>query len=295
MATIGVQTMMLKDDIARSGPFETMRHVSKIGYNTAEISAVPMTPGNVGEFIRARTEFGMTTASISAGLAPSSASSTSETLETHFEKIVEDAALLETSLIRMGMLPFPALSSLETVLDFCDRSNEMAARLQERGIGLIYHNHHFEFAKYGQEYLLDIIAERAPLMGIELDVHWIHRGGLNPTKTIRKYGNRVALVHLKDYRIGQLPAEAFAALSKGDEAPIHDAVANIVQFAEVGEGSLDFPSIIDESIAVGAQYLLVEQDEHYGRTPLDCLTTSYENLVELGYQHLFQLQKKTSR
>ena len=60
-----------------------------------------------------------------------------------------------------------------------------------------------------------------------------------------------------------------------------------MQFAEVGEGNLDFPAIIEASEEIGAKYLLVEQDEHYGRTPLECLQTSYDNLVTLGYGHLF--------
>ena len=47
-------------------------------------------------------------------------------------------------------------------------------------------------------------------MGLELDVHWVQRGGLDPAATIRKYAGRTAMVHLKDYRIGALPDEAFA-------------------------------------------------------------------------------------
>ena len=49
---------------------------------------------------------------------------------------------------------------------------------------------------------------------------------------------------------------------------------NVVQFAEVGEGNLDFVSIIDHAQSAGAKYLLVEQDELYGRTVWQALQTS---------------------
>lgn len=286
MATIGVQAMMLKDDFAKDGPFETLRQVSEIGYHAVEISQIPMTPENVAELARARTELGMDIASLSASLTPP-AGRPGESLTGDFDKIVDDAKTLGASMIRMGMLPFDAMASLDKVLDFCDQSNDMAIRLAEQGIGLYYHNHHIEFAKYDGKYLLDIVADRAPEMGLEIDVHWVQRGGLDPVTTLRKYGERVAMVHLKDYRIGQIPDEAFAALGTGDFAAFFNAFTGVVQFAEVGEGNLDFASIIPVSQQIGARYLLVEQDDQYGRTPLECLKTSHDNLVALGFGDLF--------
>jgi sugar phosphate isomerase/epimerase len=286
MATIGVQAMMLKDNFAADGAFETLRAVSEIGYHAVEISQIPMTPANVAELSRARTELGMDIASLSASLS-TMPGRPGESLTEGFDKIVSDAKTLNTSMVRIGMLPFEAMASMDAVLEFCDATNAMAARLNDEGIGLYYHNHHIEFAKYDGTLLLDIIAERAPLMGLEIDVHWVQRGGLDPVTTLRKYGERVSMVHLKDYRIGQIPPTAFESLAAGDHAAFMSAFTGVVQFAEVGEGNLDFAAIIDASEEIGARYLLVEQDEHYGRTPLECLQTSYDNLVALGYGHLF--------
>ncbi|WP_241992674.1 sugar phosphate isomerase/epimerase family protein [Cryobacterium lactosi] len=286
MATIGVQAMMLKDNFAAVGAFETLRAVSEIGYHAVEISQIPMTPANVAELSRARTELGMDIASLSASLS-TMPGRPGESLTEGFDKIVSDAKTLNTSMVRIGMLPFEAMASMDAVLEFCDATNAMAARLNDEGIGLYYHNHHIEFAKYDGTLLLDIIAERAPLMGLEIDVHWVQRGGLDPVITLKKYGERVSMVHLKDYRIGQIPPTAFEALAAGDHAAFMAAFTGVVQFAEVGEGNLDFAAIIDASEEIGARYLLVEQDEHYGRTPLECLQTSYDNLVALGYGHLF--------
>ncbi|RJT86244.1 sugar phosphate isomerase/epimerase [Cryobacterium melibiosiphilum] len=278
--------MMLKDDFAADGPFETLRRVSEIGYHAVEVSQIPMTAANVAELGRARTELGMDIASISASLTVTPGVP-GESLTANFDKIVDDAKTLGAGMVRIGMLPFSAMGSLPAVLDFCDATNEMAARLQEQGLGLYYHNHHIEFAKYEGTLLLDIIAERAPLLGLEIDVHWVQRGGLDPVATLRKYGDRVAMVHLKDYRIGTIPPAAFESLAAGDFAAFMAAFTGVVQFAEVGEGNLDFAAIIPASEQIGARYLLVEQDEQYGRTPLECLQTSHDNLVGLGFGHLF--------
>ncbi|MET1015567.1 MAG: sugar phosphate isomerase/epimerase, partial [Leifsonia flava] len=73
----------------------------------------------------------------------------------------------------------------------------------------------------------------------------------------------------------------------GDVPGFMSAFTGVVQFAEVGEGNLDFRGIIEQSIASEAKYLLVEQDDLYGRDVFDCLTTSKDNLVALGYADLF--------
>lgn len=278
--------MMLKDSFTEVGAFETLRKVSEIGYNAVEISQIPMTAENVAELDRSQKEFGMDVASLSVALeAPPGMPG--DSLKANFEKIVDDAKRLDTKLLRIGMLPFTAMASIESVISFAKEANEYALRLNDEGIGLYYHNHHIEFAKFDGKYMLDIIAENSPAMGMELDVHWVARGGLDPVRTIEKYAGRTSMIHLKDYRIGQLAPEAFGMLAKGDFRAFMDEFKNVVQFAEVGEGNLDFPSIIEQSQKAGAQYLLVEQDELYGRTVWEALQTSYDNLQGMGFKDLF--------
>lgn len=285
-ATIGVQAMMLKDSFSELGAFETLRKVSAIGYNAVEISQIPMTADNVAELNRSRSELGMDIAALSVMLEKPHGRP-GESLREDFDKIVDDAKTLDSKLLRIGMLPFPAMKSIGAVVGFAREANEYAERLQEHGIGLYYHNHHIEFAKFDGKYMLDIIAENSPAMGMEIDVHWVQRGGLDPVRTLEKYAGSTAMVHLKDYRIGQLPETAFGLLESGDVAGFMADFKDVVQFAEVGEGNLDFPSIIPAAQAAGARYLLVEQDELYGHTVWDALQTSHDNLVAMGHSDLF--------
>ena len=61
------------------------------------------------------------------------------------------------------------------------------------------------------------------------------------------------------------------------------AFANLVQFAEVGAGTIDFGPVIEQAVTSGAEYLLVEQDELYGRDAYDCLADSMAHIKGLGY------------
>ncbi len=285
MTKIGVQAMMLKTQFAEDGAFATLKRLSEVGFHAVELSQISMAKDDVAEIDRARSEFGMEIAALSATLETPEGMP-GDSLANDFDKIVEDCRLLDTTIVRIGMMPFWAMASHQALLEFCTKCEEMAARLAELEIRLCYHNHHVEFARYGGQYILDIIRAKAPSMRFELDVHWIHRGGKDPVLILQDYAELVDLVHLKDYRIGPLGEDAFAALKAGDVQGFMTAFTGVVQFAEVGEGNLDFTAIIDQSLTGGAKYLLIEQDDQYGRDPFDCLITSRDNLIALGYEHL---------
>ena len=283
MARIGVQMMMLKSKVEETGPYEVLRRLDTIGFKAVEVSQIPMTPENVAEMQRAKDQLGTDFGALSAGLE----AGPNDSLVDDYDKIVADARTLGGSRLRIGMMPFAAMASHEALLAFCRQAEEIAVRLAGDGLTLYYHNHHLEFAPRGGTSILDIIRAEAPTMRLEIDVHWVQRGGKDPVRTLQKYTGLVDLVHLKDYRIGELPSTAFEALQAGDYAGFMQAFTGVVQFGEVGEGNLDWTEIIDQAIASGAQYLLIEQDDQYGRDPYDCLQTSHDNLVALGYQKLF--------
>ena len=283
MARIGVQMMMLKSKVEETGPYEVLRRLDTIGFKAVEVSQIPMTPENVAEMQRAKDQLGTDFGALSAGLE----AGPNDSLVDDYDKIVADARTLGGSRLRIGMMPFAAMASHEALLAFCRQAEEIAVRLAGDGLTLYYHNHHLEFAPRGGTSILDIIRAEAPTMRLEIDVHWVQRGGKDPVRTLQKYTGLVDLVHLKDYRIGELPSTAFEALQSGDYAGFMQAFTGVVQFGEVGEGNLDWTEIIDQAIASGAQYLLIEQDDQYGRDPYDCLQTSHDNLVALGYQKLF--------
>lgn len=278
---IGIQMSTIKNKIGELGAYGTLKACAELGYHCVEISQIPMTPENVAGMKKACDEFGIKVAACTAALEPMMPGMPGEFLVSDFDKIVADCKALDCNMLRIGMMPMNCMGSREKIIDFVKRADEMAERLQEHGIDLYYHNHHLEFVKYDGEYLLDIIKDTTKRMGFELDIHWIQRGGENPVEFIKKYAGRIRLLHLKDYRITEMN------LTEG--ADFMQTFANVVQFAEVGEGSLPIKECIEAGLAGGSEYFLIEQDDTYGRDPFDSLKISRDNLIALGYEDWFKL------
>ena len=98
-----------------------------------------------------------------------------------FDKIVQDAKLLDVSLLRIGMLPLGALRSVDAIVDFAKQANEYAEQLRPKESTCTTTITTWSSPSTGGRYLLDVIADNSPAMGLELDVHWVQRGGLDPS------------------------------------------------------------------------------------------------------------------
>ena len=287
---IGVQMSTIAPaKMPKFDAYESMARLADIGYKCIEISQVPMTDENVKGFRRAIDELGFNVAATSALTAanpmlPGCDMSNPDEMK----KMIEDAKYLDCDLFRIGSMPMEARFSLQAAMDFAKQADEYACQLKEHGIDLYYHNHHFEFARHDGKFLMDIIKENTKYLGFELDIHWIYRGGMDPVEFINQYAGRIRLLHLKDYRIGHMAMpEGVDMSTKEGMMKAYAAMNNIVEFAEVGEGTLNIPACIEAGLAGGSEYFLVEQDITYGRDPFECLKTSHDNLVKMGYGDWF--------
>lgn len=285
MARIGVQASTVRAAFAENGPYETMRRIAEVGYRTVEMSQVAMTASNVEEMRRAWADHGVEVVAQSAMLT--SDEFPGDSLTNDYQKIVDNCRTLGTTHLRLGMPPLRAMTSRDRVVEFAHRIQEFAVRLAEDGIALHVHNHHVEFARFGDRTMLDLIADEAPGVGLELDVHWIQRGGMDPVTVLTRHAGRARLIHLKDYRISLVPESTVALVLSGDTAAFGAVFEGLVEYAEVGQGTLDFRAIVEQALVGGAEHLFVEQDLTYGRDPFESLAMSRAHLVRLGYEHLF--------
>lgn len=127
-----------------------------------------------------------------------------------------------------------------------NRAGEACAK---QGIRFFYHNHGYEFEKYGDGTLFDLLmAETNPkFVYFQMDVFWTVFPAQDPVKLLEKYGNRWQLMHLKDMRKGL----ALGSLSGGTD------VKNDVT---LGTGQIDLPAVLRAAKKAGVKYYFIEDE-----------------------------------
>lgn len=274
---IGVQLSTLMPTVREIGIYETLKQCAQMGIYHVEVSQLPMTSENVALLLKAKDEFNIQVSALSCLLVPAKESwgKLFDNLTENFDKIVSDCRSLGCDVVRIGMLPPEAVGSYEGAMTFAKMADAMGEKLKAEGIDLYFHTHHLEFTVHRGKTVLDILRDNTTHMGFELDIHWIQRGGCNPVNVIEQYKGRVRLLHLKDYRINGAKFEATGSSE------------DIIEYAEVGEGTLPIAECIEAGLRSGCELFYIEQDLTYDRTPLEALKLSYDNLVKMGYGEYF--------
>jgi sugar phosphate isomerase/epimerase len=177
------------------------------------------------------------------------------------DKLINDHKKLGCSQIGIGMKPGIYPDTYEGYTSFIKKINEICTQVQDAGLAFGYHNHELEFMKFNGVCAIDRMIEECPKLEFTLDVFWVQAGGANPCDYIDKLKNRIRILHLKDYRV----------------------IGRQRQFAEIGEGNLDWKSIFSCCAQYDIPYAVIEQDDDWLRDPFDSLTLSRKYLVENGY------------
>jgi hypothetical protein len=79
--------------------------------------------------------------------------------------------------------------------------SEVGGKITQAGLGFAYHNHDFEFEKFGGEVsAFDMIFDTTDpnVVKVEMDAYWVKKAGLDPVHYLHKYAGRVPLIHVKD-------------------------------------------------------------------------------------------------
>jgi sugar phosphate isomerase/epimerase len=282
MPVLGLQLMMLKDQINEKGMYEVLRSVHELDIDAVEVSQVEMTDQLIDDLVRGRADFGVETAAMSASIAPGG---NGFALETEFDRAVEACRKTGARYLRIGMMPFSAMVSKQACEEWAASVEPYAARLAEQGVTLCYHNHHVDLIQFDGERIFDIVRRVAPSLLFEVDLHWVQRGGMAPLDMLEAYAGACKLIHVKDFRIAPLSAELYEKFST-DKITMQEFQAhfvNLAQFAEVGQGNMNWPALLPAAEKAGAEYFLIEQDDTYGRDPIDCIRDSREYLRSIGY------------
>ncbi len=139
--------------------------------------------------------------------------------------------------------------------DAVETLNTVARTLRDQlGMRVVVHHHAGTFVETPQE-IDRLLAETEPeLVGLLLDTGHAVYGGADPVEVLRRHGERVRYLHLKDVRAAEL------ARVRTTDIPMAEAWRRGV-FCPLGEGVVDFPRVVESLRSRDYDgWLIVEQD-----------------------------------
>jgi sugar phosphate isomerase/epimerase len=139
-----------------------------------------------------------------------------------------------------------------------DNLNSIGEKCKAENFTFAWHNHDKEFKPVNEMIPFDYLLSNtdAALCKVEIDLYWIYKGDDEPLHYFEKYPGRFELIHMKDM----------------DDTSERS-------FACVGDGIIDFPSILKKSELAGMKHLIVEHD--HPENGLECIQRSYDYIQSI--------------
>jgi len=253
---IGLQLYTLRDQLEKDVP-GTIKHISAIGIHDVEIYSLYGKPA--GEFSKILKDNGVT-ASSGHYLLPS--------IKENWDKQIEDAKVLGLQYMVLAILDEKDRGSFDDFKRLAELLNTTAENTKKAGIQFCYHNHNFEFKKYGDttayDYLLKTLDPK--LVKFEMDCFWVTHAGQDPVAYFQKFPGRFPLLHIKDMKAKSVASQ--------------ELDAKMGLFAPVGRGTIDWPRIFKAAREGGMEHYYIEQD-YCEQPPLEAVKLSYDYLKGL--------------
>ena len=215
--SIGLQIYSLGGELTKDVP-AGMKQLKQMGYSTLELAGYnngKINGVDMMEFKKMAEDAGLKITS--SHVNPPTGEYTPDTRNTimeYWKKTADDHGKLGVKyLVQPGQ---PRTRSVEEVAYVCDVFNEAGKIVKAAGIPFGYHNHDFEFAKvvpggtgavFGRhnkgEKIYDLFLKDTDpdLVFFEMDVYWTVIGQNDPVEYMKKYPDRIKLLHIKDRAI----------------------------------------------------------------------------------------------
>lgn len=231
----------------------SMKKIKDIGYTAVQVSAIGPIPDK--EVKTVLDDLGLTICITHIGY---------DRLWKELDEVIAQHQLWQCRHVAIGSMPAAYREEGEAGYKrFAQEANSVGEKLAQAGLTFSYHNHSFEFVRFGGRTGLELIyAESDPrYLQAELDTYWVQHGGGDPAAWILKLKGRMPVIHLKDMVIADKQQT----------------------MAEVGEGNLNWPAILSACREAGVEWYAVEQDI-CRRNPFESLAISYRNLKAMGLE-----------
>jgi sugar phosphate isomerase/epimerase len=233
---------------------DSLQKIRAIGYTAVQVSGIgPIPDADVKQLM---DDFGLTICN--THVRPS------EALWNNLDAVIAQHKLWNCQHVAIGSMPQAFRAEGEAGFRrFAREASQIGEKLAAAGLTFSYHNHSFELVRFGKLTGLDILyGESDPrYLQAEIDTYWIQHGGSDPAAWIRRVAGRMPVVHLKDMVI----------------------LSDVQVMAEIGEGNLNWPAILQACREAKVEWYAVEQDVCQ-RDPFESLKISYDNLRAMGLE-----------
>jgi sugar phosphate isomerase/epimerase len=141
-------------------------------------------------------------------------------------------------------------ATMEDVQRNADRLNARAEQAKQYGLRVGYHNHDHELVtKVDGRSALEVFADLLdPAVALEVDLYWATAGGAEPVELLRRLGDRVVAVHVKD---GPMRPGISASELPTDQQP-------------AGQGDVPLADVLNAGLPIS--YAVIEFDHYEGDT-----------------------------
>lgn len=233
---VGLQLYSLRYEFEKGVP-ETLQKVADMSIRQVELSSYYGYEPQ--EFKKLLKKFDLKVPSMIFGW---------DRFEKDFDALAKEAKLFGAKYVGIGWMPHKTGNfTIEDANRNCSKMNEFAARCKKAGLTFFYHLHGYEFGNANGQPMIDFIMDNCSSnVAFEMDAMWTLYGGYDPVQLMKKYGERVKILHLKDLRWGT--------------GPVHTGSAPDATSVALGQGQVNFPAILRLAKEKGTELFIIEDE-----------------------------------
>ena len=241
---LGYQLYSIRDEM-EIDPISTLKALKTMGYEDFEHYGFDADKSTYygykfKEFKKILDDLNL---SISSGHYPFSGflEKSNDELKRYVAECIEGALIMNSAYITWPWVD-PKFRNAQGFKIISEKLNVMGEQISKAGLKLAYHNHGYEFTDYGGENGFDIVTNETDtsLVKFQIDMYWLQRSAKSPVKDlIATNPKRFVMWHIKDM-----------------DKVTHD-------YTELGNGSIDYKSILPQLDTSGLDYYYIEQGGNF--------------------------------
>jgi sugar phosphate isomerase/epimerase len=252
---MGLQLFTIRQDMAKD-PVATLKAARAMGYEDVETYGFDSIKETYygytsSDFKKILEDVQITASSGHYDFAPYM-----DKTEDELKRFV-DQCINGSRAVGMKYITWPWIAPEQRTMDHFKRLsaklNLIGAQTTAAGIGFAYHNHDFEFKDQDGKIGYDIILNETDpaLVKLQMDLYWVmHSSKLSPKEWVKKQPGRYVMWHIKDM----------------------DKITR--DYTELGNGSIDYTTILPDPAQAGLEFYYVEQGGNFARSPMKSIADS---------------------